>query len=264
MKNHPRQFKNAACSRRGFTLVELLVVIAIIAVLVALAFVGARKAMDAATLAKGMSRVKGLQQANAAYAADNNGKFAIIWTTETDSRTGYGQAWGSDTEFLSHLTGTDVKGSFYNKNNTDERVLDPVILKHKEGNWWQIGVNFGYVIDNAPGRNWSAGGTTSESELAKDKHRRWSVQTVHDPSRMAAFLTSSDHLAKYSGRFKWRDNPGHAYAEGRVCYRYAGEKALAVFYDGHVETFTMADMEKIDADGGGRNNVFWGGKQYGN
>ncbi|MGE9267675.1 MAG: type II secretion system protein [Verrucomicrobiales bacterium] len=252
-------------ARRAFTLVELLVVIAIIAVLVALAFVGARKGLDAATLAKGMSRIKSLQQANAAYAADNNGKFAIVLSSRNSGgqfqRTDYNDAWCNNPGFVSHLTGHDKP--INSESRMDERVLDPVEMKAKGTRYWYLGVSYGAVhTKNVPGPGWQAGGGNIPPGVGE--HNQWSVHTVHDPSRMAAFITSNDHLGKFSGRYIWRDNPGFGYSNGRVSYRYPGEKALAVFFDGHVETFTMADMERIDASGGSEDNVFWGGTVYEN
>lgn len=245
--------------RSGFTLVELLVVITIIAVLVALSFTGLRRYMDSATTTTAMIRIKTLQLTNATYAADNNGKFCPLWTTDTDGATGYGKSWCYNPEFY------DLLGKGVRKSNGDfsETVLDPVVVKAGKADRFQLRNNFGYIEDNMPGRNWSSGGASSDTELSKDPNRRWSTFTLHDPARMAAFITSTDFIGKYSGRYKWEANPTEGAQEGKVAYRHGG-KMIAVFYDGHTEAISIGKIKQIDATGGGRNNVFWGGKSYSN
>lgn len=254
------RLKNLPHHRSGFTLIEMLIVVAIIAALAFLVFSGARRARDSAMMTTGMTRIRSLQLANAGYASDHNGKFAPVWGTEGDAKTSYGDSWLNNPEYLSYLSSNSkVKDSKTGK--YDENVLDPVVLKSGVSDRYRLSVSFGYVENNVPGRNWSSGGAPSQTEASKDPLRRWYMQTLHDPANMAAFITSCDFIGKYSGRHKWAANPKEGYQEGKVAYRYNG-KMLAVFYDGHTEAVSYAKIKDIDANGGGVNNVFWGGKQH--
>lgn len=58
---------------QAFTLVELLVTIAIVAILVALVFLGGRKALDTAKSAKKTGNLRAIGAAHSLYLADNNG-----------------------------------------------------------------------------------------------------------------------------------------------------------------------------------------------
>lgn len=65
------QFNPLSRSPRGFTLVELLVVVAILIVLASLAFIGSRKALDAAQNAECISSLRQLANAGQSYAAEH-------------------------------------------------------------------------------------------------------------------------------------------------------------------------------------------------
>ena len=63
----------------------------------------------------------------------------------------------------------------------------------------------------------------------------------------------------YAARFRWQ---GAEAVEGastnqKIAYRHH-DKALVVFYDGHTEEISMADMRRFDALGGS-NHPFWKG-----
>ena len=72
-----------------------------------------------------------------------------------------------------------------------------------------------------------------------------------------AFATATDFRVTYNSRFKWNfDNPNDTKtAAGDLAYRH-GDKALVVYFDGHVGEMSKGDFQRIDKSGG-KNNPFW-------
>lgn len=91
---HPRSPLQAKGD--GFTLVELLVVVGIIAVLAALAFPALQSARRSASQTKSTAALKSVVQANAMFAADNEGNIATLrWTADKGANPYVGGSfWG--------------------------------------------------------------------------------------------------------------------------------------------------------------------------
>jgi prepilin-type N-terminal cleavage/methylation domain-containing protein/prepilin-type processing-associated H-X9-DG protein len=233
----------------GFTLMEILVTITIIIVLAALTFMGTKKLREGADTVTTISRIKGFVNANALYATDHNGKYVAIYANDGDGKPL--TPWHFNPEFLGSLIGElDITDAVQYEGvpGLPEAVLDPVVVRAKKYYWDRISASFGYNDENLPGGGWGD----------KNTYRAHTVASVKFPSEHFAFITATDWLAKYNGRFRWEKNPVEGKStDGKIAFRH-GKKAVVAYYDGHTETKTIEQIRAID-NLGGRNNVFWGG-----
>jgi prepilin-type N-terminal cleavage/methylation domain-containing protein/prepilin-type processing-associated H-X9-DG protein len=247
---------NSNSSRsHGFTLVEILVTVTIILVLAALTTMGTQKLRASADTTTTLRRITGLAQANALYATDHGGSYVPSYAFDEESK--FSGAWHYNPAFLEALIGetpSTVKPEEYEGyDGLPEQVLDPTVVRAKKKHWSRISASFGYNEDGVPGGGWGEPGTS----------RAHTITSVKNPSEAFAFITATDWIAKYSSRYLWK---GERAVEGKtedskIAYRHQG-KAVAAFYDGHAETLSIKDMQKIDRNGG-INNVFWGGTRRG-
>jgi prepilin-type N-terminal cleavage/methylation domain-containing protein len=245
------QMNRGDCAgRKGFTLVELLVVMAILIVLAALVFVVFRNVRTTGDMATSMNRIRAYGLANSSYASDQNGRY--VSNAKWDDESRFQGSWDKYPDFLSYIVGNaayqdgdPATGEI--ADSLPEDLLDPVAYRSKKNRWDKVAASYGYVIEGVDPSGWAKKGM--------DKHR--TVFSVQFPARSAAFMTCKDWNAKYTGRFLWKDNPTEGkLPTGDIAYRY-NDKCLVVFFDGHTETMTMADMERIDEELGGRDSVFW-------
>ena len=243
MKIRPTALRSAS----AFTLVELLVVITIIIVLAALGFVGLKRARLSADRAVSIRNIGQLQFANTTYAADHNGDYIKVYAFD-DKGSSY-VAWCDNSDFLSILKGDSVVSAGGQVDKSHPRsALDPLAYRSKAKEYDRFAGSYGYNYEGALGKS-AAWGTPNAENVFK-------MQQVTQPARTAAFITATDWLAKYGGRFKWQGAAAaEGYENGKIAYRYDG-KALAVYFDGHVGEFTQADMKRIDTQGGNK-HVFW-------
>lgn len=248
--NKPKQI--TLRTRSGFTLVELMVTITIVVILAGLSFWGATKARARADFAVAMNRLKAFPLANAGYASDHNGKYVPVYTFDENRKASV--QWHYNLEFLEPLIGDAEKFEEVEEHEgTDglpEDVLDPVVVRAKKKFWSRISASYGYNHENMPGGGFGG----------KNTARGHTIASVRLPSKTCAFITGTDWIAKYGGRYIWQDESKAIEGktpDGKIAYRHGG-KAIAAFYDGHIETLTMEDMRKIDQRGG-INNAFWGG-----
>jgi prepilin-type N-terminal cleavage/methylation domain-containing protein/prepilin-type processing-associated H-X9-DG protein len=236
----------------GFTLVELLITIVIIVVLAALSFFGARKLRAGADTVTTIKRISGFAQANALYATDHGGRYVAAYSFDEDGLPGI--PWHYNPEFLEALIGENLSveeaEEFEGVDGLPEQVLDPLVVRSKKRYWSRISASFAYNNENVPGGGWGQPGTS----------RAHTVTSVKNPSEAFAFITATDWIANYGGRFLWRKSPVEGKTnDSKIAYRHGG-KAVVAFYDGHASTMTIYDMRNIDRKGG-INNVFWGGEK---
>lgn len=226
---------------------ELLVVIAIIAVLVALSAGGIFKYRNAADKAAVLGNMRGLQQANAMWASDHSGRYISVFAFDEDGKAT--TRWFSNTEFLENLSGDSELDNSY---KMPESLLDPKVVRAKRNGWQSLSANFGYIYDNMPGGNYGSENTD----------RGFRVSQVVNPARTAAFISCTDWIAKYSGRYIWDGSAAveGASPDGKIAFRHDG-KAAVVYYDGHVGLISKADFQKIDSNGK-QKNAFWNGNAY--
>lgn len=248
MKNPPSQAKVSPSA--GFTLVEMLVSVSIIIVLAAIAMIGVKKLRSGADTVTTIKRISGLAQANAIYASDHGGSYVPAYSFDEDGLPGV--PWHYNPSFLEALIGEslDVEDAeeFEGVDGLPEQVLDPVVVRAKKRYWSRISASFAYNNENLPGGGWGQPGTS----------RAHTVTSVKNPSEAFAFITATDWIANYGGRFLWRKSPVEGKtSDSKIAYRHA-DKAVVAFYDGHASTMTIYEMRDIDKKGG-INNVFWGG-----
>jgi type II secretory pathway pseudopilin PulG len=246
---HSLTMKNTQ-QNSGFTLVELLVTITIIIALAAIIAVSMRGMRQSADTAVALNRIRSLGLANASYAADNSGRYVPVFEFDQDQKASV--MWFYNKEFLKELIGDpqflNDPEEFEGKDGFPESVLDPVTVRAKKKYWSRISGSFGYNAENTKGGGWG------EANAAA----RHTTLTVANPVRTCQFITATDWLAKYSGRFLWQTQGYEGKTpDGKIAYRHKG-KALVVFYDCHTEAITPKDMTRFDTRGGVA-NVFWGG-----
>ena len=253
---HQKNMKNSlhknSARLRGFTLVEILVTITIILVLAAFSMLAVTKLREKADAVTATKRISGLVHANALYAVDHNGKYVAAYSFDDESKPA--TPWHYNTEFFSALIGDslDIEDAeeFEGVDGLPEEVLDPVVVRAKKRLWSRISASFAYNNENVPGGGWGDPGTS----------RAHTVTSVKNPSEQFAFITATDWIANYGGRFRWARSPEEGKTEdSKIAYRHQ-DKAIAAYYDGHTEAKTIYDIKALDRLGG-INNVFWGGTQ---
>lgn len=249
MKTQSRAKPNRS---KGFTLVEILVTITIIVALAALVTGGTKKLREKADVVTTLKRISGFASANAMYASDHNGKYVPAIAFDEEGQGGV--QWHYNPDYLAALIGDSKSFEdaevFEGVDGLPEQVLDPVVVRAKKRYWSRISASFGYNTENMPGGGWGEPGTS----------RSHTTSTVKTPNETCAFITSTDWLTSYGGRYLWKNSPVEGKTENsKVAYRHQG-KAVVVYYDGHSDTVSMKDMQRIDKFGG-VNHVFWGGNR---
>ncbi len=242
--------KSKSTRSSGFTLVEMLVTITIIITLAALAAFGTKRLREGADTATTLRRITGFAQANAMYAVDHNGKYVPAYSFDEEGLPG--TPWHYNPSYLEALIGdnpsTVEPEEFEGYDGLPEQVLDPKVVRAKKKYWSRISASFAYNNENVPGGGWGQPGTS----------RAHTTTSVANPSKSFAFITATDWIANYGGRYLWKKSPVEGKSnDSKIAYRHQ-DKAVAAFYDGHAETISIKDMQRIDKYGG-INNVFWGG-----
>ncbi len=234
--------------RAAFTLTELLVTVVVIIILATLGFSGLSKIRKAGDKAVATRNISQLHLANAVYAADNNGQYVPIYAND-DTGSKY-VAWMDNPNYLSYLKD---ESSVYRSDGTFDtklplNLLDPVAVRAKKKAYDSIIASFGYMTNGVPDSGW-------RKPNAKPAFRN---SQLTSPERTAAFVTATDWNVSYANRLKWESAKEEGFFPGqRMSYRHGG-KALVVYYDGHVGEVSLADIRKIDAQGGA-NHIFWKG-----
>lgn len=236
--------------RHGFTIVELLVTIGIVTVLAGLATMAVGKLRNSADTTTAMKRISSLAQANALYATENGGRYVPAYSFDEDAAPGL--PWHYNPSFLQSLIGTelDIENAvqYEGVDGLPESLLDPVVVRAKQRYWSRLSANFAYNNENTPGGGWGQPGTS----------RAHTIHSLKDPGETFAFITATDWIANYGGRYLWNKSPKEGKTQdSKIAYRHNG-KALATFYDGHTEMVSVKDMQRFDRFGG-VNHVFWGG-----
>lgn len=229
--------------KSGFTLVELLVVITIIAVLATLSFMGFSRMRASADRATVSNVMRQLQMANHAYASEHNGSYVPI--SSMDENQNRINDWHSSSVFLSYLTGdsTALKNNQAITNKVPVSILDPAVVRAKQRLWDRVFASYGYNSVGMP-------------SLAPGRDRSFRVTQVTNPTRTAAFITATDWIVSYNGRFRWLQKPVEGKStDQRIAYRHGG-KAVVAYYDGSSGMISPDDVRGFDKKGGA-NHPFW-------
>jgi prepilin-type N-terminal cleavage/methylation domain-containing protein len=226
--------------RRGFTLVELLVVITIIGVMAAIAIGTTVRMREQAFKANSLRNISQLQIANASYAADHSGNYVPIYAYDDKGvRLGF---WYQDTKFLSNLAGDIRDASGEPVRSAPVSMLDPKVVRGKRSFHHSMAASYG-MNDNGIAGAHGPGVAPAHN-----------VNRVPNPSESMAFATATDYRTTYNSRFNWKGVDGKT-SDGGIAYRY-GDKALVVYFDGHVSEVTKGEMKSFDTQGG-KNSSFW-------
>ena len=227
----------------GFTLVELLVVVVIIATLVGLSLAGYTKFRGAADKATALGNLRQLQIANANYATDHNGSYVSSFAKDEDGKLT--EKWDTNIEFLNNLRGAStISASGWEARDVPTGLLDP---KAYRGNGtFHDKLKGSYGAPEVFGVAYGAQGSDSHFKLVQ----------LTAPERTAAFVTAIDWHVVYGGRLTWDGTEGPP-GRGIMAYRH-NDKALVVYYDGHVGEVTKEDIKRYDGQGG-KEHPFWNG-----
>lgn len=233
-------------SARGFTLVELMVVIVIVVVLASLAIMGFTRVKAAGYKVTSMNNLRQLQTANQHYAGDNQGTYVQAWSFDDDGNQNPAK-WNVNQSFLRYYRG-DVSDALARSpsKGIPEALLDPIVVKTKYTRWERLEKSYGLNITTLEGGRNNTPGSV----------RKIRVTQMKTPSRTAAFLTGQNAFVTHSGRFTYNGTEENT-GKTTTAYRH-GDKAIAVFFDGHIEMKTMEDMKEIDRNGGSK-HPFWKG-----
>jgi prepilin-type N-terminal cleavage/methylation domain-containing protein/prepilin-type processing-associated H-X9-DG protein len=245
MKNHDSKNTSSGI-RPGFTLTELLVVIVIIVVIASLAMVGMSRVRDMADKASAIRSLSQLQIANASFATDNGGRYVSYQVMDVNGkRAGW---WYQVPQFLNHF-----RGEVYMADGSPDRtvplsMLDPKVVRAKADNFHKsMAGSFGMNNTGLP-----------NVVNIPNGESYYTTASVTQPERSMAFASATDVRVAYGARFNWKGVERKT-SDGAIAYRH-GNKAIVVYFDGHVGEMSKGDLEAIDKRGGS-NNVFWRPKQ---
>jgi len=237
--------ERTAGSHSGFTLVEMLVVITIIVVLAALSMMGIGRMRDSAYKMTSMKNLSQLQTANVSYATDHNGRFVAI---RANDDKGNPTRWFQNPEYIENLAGSILDKSGKQVTTIPLGLMDPKVVRARKSEYDKIYASYGM--------------NDTGLKLGGDPYLDSgnSMELVSDLSRSMAFSTAIDFRVTYNSRFNWklkdqldtRQAPGSV---GAMAYRH-NNKALVVYFDGHVGEISQAEMKAIDGKGG-KSNPFW-------
>lgn len=243
MKSKPPH-RHTRHSSRGLTLIELLVVITIIIAIAALSISGTVRMREQAHKVNSVRNISKLQVANTSYAADHNGNYVPLYANDDQGkRIGF---WYQNQDYIANLIGDVLDANGERARSVPPSSLDPKVHRAKKGFHHSIAASYG-MNDNG-----IAGVHGPNAAPAHNLGR------VSNPSESMAFATATDYRISYGSRFKWKGVDSKT-SDGALAYRY-NDKALIVYFDGHVDEVSQSEMRAIDKSKGGAGSSFWNPK----
>jgi prepilin-type N-terminal cleavage/methylation domain-containing protein/prepilin-type processing-associated H-X9-DG protein len=230
-----------SASKRGFTLTELLVVILIIAVLAVLSIMMVGRMRNMADKVAATRSLSQLQIANTSYAGDNNGRYVGFRIDDEDgNRIGW---WYQVPEFLNYFRGEAYTANGQPDKTIPAQMLDPKVVRAKADKFsTSMAGSFGINVNGLP------------STSVANADRGYNTSNVTKPEQSMAFGSACDVSLRYGTRLKWDGKEGVTH-DSRVAYRH-GNKALFVYFDGHVAELSKEEIKALDNKGGSK-HPFW-------
>ena len=229
---------------------ELLVVVVIIIALAALSLMGIDRFRKAGDKAVAIRNISQLHIANTGWAADHNGRYVSVYAFDQDKKQLPQANWHANASFLGYLNGEGVTvKSKTNEPSVPLSMLDPVVVRAKKFQHDSYQASYGYNHEGIEGNRWG--------DPSVD--RSFFVHQIVSPERSCAFISCTDWIAKYSGRYLWTGSGATEgkTPDGKIAFRHGG-KALVVYYDGHVGEVSANDLKKFDsATPSGDKSIFW-------
>lgn len=236
-------FQNPNRRIAGFTLTEVLVVIAIIAVLAVVAITVSRRAMDSARSANCVSNLRSLGAAALNYTSENNGSLPPICQLD------YGKSWTAEAAnrwWPSFLADTkEPPGKLVFNTWRCPEARDDEFQKMSSDLVYSSYVPLKPVITFVTAEN-PTGGMRLASIIHPAK-----VWMFGDGGRP---LVSADSNSYQTVAAIERYGKNWASANRPACRHNGGKSANYVACDGHVESLTRMDIEKLDSGVFGRFN----------
>jgi prepilin-type processing-associated H-X9-DG protein/prepilin-type N-terminal cleavage/methylation domain-containing protein len=229
----------------GFTLVEMLTTVAIVGVLAALMMPAIGKMRSKAQSVECMGNLRQIGVAMMAFAGDNGGKTptATIAPYAQEQTWAY-QLWpytyGSydnfkyyDNTVTMQRAGTSQwQKNIYRCPSTKSMILKNAIAKAPNTGGSAEGYSYGFNSD---------AGKTALSGLTWWRNVQIPLANVKNRSKVAMVMETSSSVGDYAG-----------YMQGAGILPHSGGSNV-LFYDGHVESRSYADIPKSATD------VFWDG-----
>jgi len=227
-------------------LTELLVVIVIIAVIAALSLMGITRMRDMADKTGAIRGLSQLQLANASYSTDNAGKYVpYLITDDSGARIGW---WYQVPEFLVYFRGEVTGANGQPSKTVPLSMLDPKVVRAKRGFYSSMAGSFGLNQTGLP---------TSTGPSVRPAH---TVASVTKPEQSISFASATDVRVSYASRLNWfsrePDKREGKTSDGGLAFRH-GDKAIVVYFDGHVGEVSKFEIQEIDKSKGGANSAFW-------